>query len=142
MGYRGMGHMGNGVQGMGYMSNGVQGYGAHGQWDTGGNGVQGYRAHGQWGIPGPRLLVARSYDTYIGWANFDPQTHSSINGDEDSRYFLAVYAQEDNNNNYFILSLQVRDSHPFLTEHKYGNDSFMYRSVSHQRNLQLRNIAK
>ena len=96
----------------------------------------------KWDIPSPRLLVAGTYDTYIGWAHFDPKTHSSINSDEDSRYFLAVYAQEDHNNKYFILSLQVRGTHPFLTEHKYGNDSFTYHSVSHQGNLQLRNIAK
>ena len=95
----------------------------------------------KWNIPGPRLLVAGSYDTYIGWANFDPETHSSINGDEDSRYFLAVYTQEDHNNNYFILSLQVCENQIFNGT-KYGNDSFMSHSVSHQRNLQLRNIAK
>ena len=51
MGYRGMGHMGNGVQGygahvwamryrgMGHMGNGVQGYGAHRQWGTGCRGM-------------------------------------------------------------------------------------------------------
>ena len=45
MGYRGMGHMGNGVQR----------YGTHGQLGTGvwgtcmGNEVQGYGTHGQWG---------------------------------------------------------------------------------------------
>ena len=37
MGYRGMGHMGNGAQG----GNGVQGYRAHGQWGIVGNWVQG-----------------------------------------------------------------------------------------------------
>ena len=96
----------------------------------------------KWKIPGPRLLVAGSYDTYIGWANFDAETHSSINGDEDSRYFLAVYAQQDHNNDYFILSLQVRANQPFLTEPKYQNDSFTYHSVSHKRNLQMIDIAK
>ena len=71
MGYRGMGHMGNGLQGYGAhtqwvtvvqgagvwgtcMGNEVQGYGAHGQWGTGVWGTQamGYRgngAHRQWG---------------------------------------------------------------------------------------------
>ena len=77
----------------------------------------------KWKIPGPRLLVAGSYDTCIGWANFDAETHSSINSDEDSRYFLAVYAQEDHNNHYFILSLQVHVNQPFLMEPKYENDS-------------------
>ena len=96
----------------------------------------------KWDIPSPRLLVAGTYDTNIGWAHFDQKTHSSINGDENSRYFLAVYAQEDHNNKYFILSLQVHDTHPFLTEHYYGNDSFTYHSFSHRRHLQLRNIAK
>ena len=67
----------------------------------------------KWDFPGPRLLVAGSYDREIGWANFDPQRNSSANRDEDSRHFLAVYVQEDSNN-YFILSLQVRDTHPFL----------------------------
>ena len=96
----------------------------------------------KWDIPSPRLLVAGTYDRNIGWAHFDQKTHSSINGDEDSRYFLTVYAQEDWNNKYFILSLQVHDTHPFLTEHYYGNDSFTYCSFSHQGHLQLRNIAK
>ena len=27
----------------------------------------------KWDIPGPRLLVAGSYDRNIGWAHFDPQ---------------------------------------------------------------------
>ena len=55
MGYRGMGHMGNGVQGMGHMGNEVQGYGAHGQWGTGVSDTwaMGYRGmrhmYGQWG---------------------------------------------------------------------------------------------
>ena len=46
LGYKGMGHMGNGVQrygahvwamryrGVGHMGNGAQGYGTHGQWGT------------------------------------------------------------------------------------------------------------
>ena len=96
----------------------------------------------KWDIPSPRLLVAGTYDTKIGWAHFDQKTHSSINGDEDSRYFLAVYAEEDRNNKYFILSLQVHDTHPFLTEDYYGNDSYTYHSFAHRRNLQLRDIAK
>ena len=54
----------------------------------------------KWDIPSPRLLVAGAYNTKIGWAHFDQKKHSSINGDEDSRYFLAVYAEEDRNNNY------------------------------------------
>ena len=70
----------------------------------------------KWDIPSPRLLVAGTYDRNIGWAHFDPQTNSSVNGDEDSKHFLAVYAQEDRSNKYFILSLQVHDTHPFLTE--------------------------
>ena len=54
MGYRGMGHMVNGVQGMGHMGNGVQGYGAHvwamryrgmGAHRAMGYRVQGYGAH-------------------------------------------------------------------------------------------------
>ena len=55
MGYRGMGHMGNGVQQYeahgqwGTVGNGVQGYRPHGQWGTAGNQVQGLGAHGQWG---------------------------------------------------------------------------------------------
>ena len=68
----------------------------------------------KWDFPGPRLVVAGSYNREIGWANFDPQRNSSANRDEDSRHFLAVYVQEEDSNNYFILSLQVRDTHAFL----------------------------
>ena len=96
----------------------------------------------KWDIPGPRLLVAGTYNRNIGWAHFDPQTNSSVNRDKDSRHFLAVYVQEECSNKYFILSLQVRDTHPFLMEYCYGNDSSMYRSVSHTGNLQMRHIAK
>ena len=70
----------------------------------------------KWDYPGPRLLVAGSYDREIGWANFDPQRNSSSNWDEDSRHFLSVYIQEEDSNDYFILSLQVHVTHPFLTE--------------------------
>ena len=70
----------------------------------------------KWDFPGPRLLVAGSYNRKIGWANFDPQRNSSSNRDEDSRHFLAVYVQEEHSNDYFILSLQVRYTHPFLAE--------------------------
>ena len=70
----------------------------------------------KWDIPGPRLLVAETYDRNIGWAHFDPQTNSSVNRDEDSKHFLAVYVQEERSNKYFILSLQVCDTHPFLAE--------------------------
>ena len=96
----------------------------------------------KWEIPGPRLLVAGSYDRNIGWAHFDPQKNSSVNQDKDSRHFLAVYVQEECSNKYFILSLQVCDTHPFLTEYCYGNDSSTYCSVSHTGNLQMRHIAK
>ena len=68
----------------------------------------------KWDFPSPRLLVAGSYDRKIGWANFDPQRNSSSNRDEDSRHFLTVYVQEEHSNDYFILSLQVRYTHPFL----------------------------
>ena len=62
MGYRGMGHISNGVQGAWVwgtcMGNEVQGYGAHGQWGTGamghiGNGAQsamGTGGMGTWAI--------------------------------------------------------------------------------------------
>ena len=96
----------------------------------------------KWDIPGPRLLVAGSYDREIGWANFDRQRNSSSNQDEDSRHFLTVYIQEEHSNNYFILSLQVCATHPFLSEFDYENDTCMYRSVSHRQNLQMRDIAK
>ena len=36
-----MAHMGNGYRGMGHMGNGVQEYEAHGQWGTGGMGYRG-----------------------------------------------------------------------------------------------------
>ena len=96
----------------------------------------------KWDYPGPRLLVAGSYDREIGWANFDPQRNNSSNRYENSRHFLAVYIKEEHSNDYFILSLQVRATYPFLTEREYENDTCMYRSVSHRQNLRMRDIAK
>ena len=68
----------------------------------------------KWHFPRPRLLSTGSYDREIGWANFDPHRKSSPNRDQDSRHFLAVYIQEQDSNNFFFLSLQVRHTHPFL----------------------------
>ena len=60
-----------------------------------------------------RLFVTSTFNSKIGWSNFDRSIHKK--GNEDSEHFLAIYQRHRITGPWFILSIQVANQ-PFFYE--------------------------
>ena len=69
-----------------------------------------------------RLPVTSTFNSKIGWSNFDRSIHKK--GNEDSQHFLAMYQRHRITGLWFILSIQVVNW-PFLQDLKNSPDCYV-----------------